>query len=325
MWTIIILILLILTIIGIIKFAKTYTLLFTVLVIFIILIIFIRIIRKTKKAKKINNLYKKIQENTSILIGDTDKSTRLKMIQLLLEDLNELNTLGESVQNKINEIHRNFLSSIIKDCKITDEEKEVLKYLEKTFCLTTETIKNNRRIAYTTVYEWAIEDRKLTEKEENILRNIFLQLDINAEDVEEEQAFLKDLSLARQLSGKELNPIKTPFTLNKNEQCFFSINDTYLYKSRRKNYEYHREDNPILIGKLYITNQRIIINAPGEYSRSLISEIDMVSILEECNIDTYDYFLKLYFKRKNSTEYIKVSKPYLTKVILINYLNKARG
>ena len=318
MWSIIILILFILAIIGIVKFAKTYTFLFILLLVFLISIIVIRIVLRTKKTRKIKSLYENIQDYKTTLLKESNKTIRINMIQLLAESFNQLIALGEFVRNEIEEVHQNFLFAIIKDCTITDDEKEVLKYLEKTFCLSSENIRNNRRIAYTNVYEWAIKDRKLTENEENILRNIFLQLDIRPDDVAEEQAFLKDLSLARQLAGKELNPIETPFSLNQNEQCFFSIGDVCLYKSRKKNYEYHRDNTPVLMGKLYVTNQRIIINAPGEYNRSLISEIDMLSIEE-------DSFIRLDFKRKNNIEFIKVSKPYLTKVVIVNYLNKVRS
>lgn len=318
MWSIIILILFILAVIGIVKFAKAYTFLFILLLVFLISIIVIRIVLRTKKKRKIKSLYENIQDYKTTLLKESNKSIRINMIQLLAESFNQLIALGEFVRNEIEEIHKNFLFAIIKDCTITDDEKEVLKYLEKTFSLSSENIRNNRRSAYTDVYEWAIKDRKLTENEENILRNIFLQLDISPDDVAEEQAFLKDLSLARQLAGKELKPIETPFSLNQNEQCFFSISDACLYKSRKKNYEYHRDNTPVLMGKLYVTNHRIIINAPGEYNRSLISEIDMLSIED-------DSFIRLDFKRKNNIEFIKVSKPYLTKVVIVNYLNKVRS
>lgn len=212
--------------------------------------------------------------------------------------------------------HQKFLAEIIFDGKITPEEKDTLTYLENSFELDYTTIRTNRREAYMIAYNWAIKDRELTEGEEKVLQNIFLQLEINEEDVQYEQNFIKELSLARTLVGKNLLPEPVPFNLKAGEQCYFSTDNTGFYKSKQQNYEVFPNNQAEIQGKIYITNQRIIIISPGDFERSLAS-IDTIT-------NYNDNYIRITFRGKEKPFFIKTPHPYLLRVIIVNYINKVR-
>jgi len=320
LWGILFLCLFVGIIIGIIKFAKAYTVLFLILLAIIITIISILIILKKRKEKKIRNLYIMFDEEKEILYKENRKSDRLNAIQTIKKIYNELINLVESeiIDSKINKIHQEFLFEIIKDCKITEEEKEILKSFETTFYLSSETIRKNRREAYITAYSCFIKDRILTKDEENILQHIFLQLEINPKDIIDEQNFLADLSLARELAGKELNPIATPFDLKSNEQCFFSSNDASIHKTKQQNYYILPSEKMEVFGKLYITNQRIIISSSENIS--FVRNLSAIDTITNWN----DFYIKISFLGKEKALFLKCAKPYLTRVMISKYLDKLR-
>lgn len=271
--------------------------------------------RREKEKRILDNkifIGRKIEE----LINSEYKNSQIEIINSLFEVFAEQLKLDETAICYKYEIHTKFLSKIIQDGRITDDEKYVLHYLETEFKFSDREIKSNRLKAYMIAFEWATKDKELTESEENVLRNIFSQLEINADDVEEEQNFIADLSLARKLKSQELSPIKVPFNLNQDEQCYFSIQYVALYASRQINYEYYPHDKPENEGKFYITNKRIIISSPREYSRVLTSIT---------NIEIYNSrFIQMKVIRRKSPYLIFTNKPYLLKTVIEKYLNKLR-
>lgn len=271
---------------------------------------------KEKKELEIARNEELIKTEIIKLITDKDKDFRTAMIDCMSETFEEQKKLKANSDYLKDEAYTKFLSKIIQDGRITDDEKYVLHYLETEFKFSDREIKSNRLKAYMIAFEWATKDKELTESEENVLRNIFSQLEINADDVEEEQNFIADLSLARKLKSQELSPIKVPFNLNQDEQCYFSIQYVALYASRQINYEYYPHDKPENEGKFYITNKRIIISSPREYSRVLTSIT---------NIEIYNSrFIQMKVMRRKSPYLIFTNKPYLLKTVIEKYLNKLR-
>lgn len=271
---------------------------------------------KEKKELEIARNEELIKTEIIKLITDKDKDFRTAMIDCMSETFEEQKKLKANSDYLKDEAYTKFLSKIIQDGRITDDEKYVLHYLETEFKFSDREIKSNRLKAYMIAFEWATKDKELTESEENVLRNIFSQLEINADDVEKEQNFIADLSLARKLKSQELSPIKVPFNLNQDEQCYFSIQYVALYASRQINYEYYPHDKPENEGKFYITNKRIIISSPREYSRVLTSIT---------NIEIYNSrFIQMKVMRRKSPYLIFTNKPYLLKTVIEKYLNKLR-
>lgn len=271
---------------------------------------------KEKKELEIARNEELIKTEIIKLITDKDKDFRTAMIDCMSETFEEQKKLKANSDYLKDEAYTKFLSKIIQDGRITDDEKYVLHYLETEFKFSDREIKSNRLKAYMIAFEWATKDKELTESEENVLRNIFSQLEINADDVEEEQNFIADLSLARKLKSQELSPIKVPFNLNQDEQCYFSIQYVALYASRQINYEYYPHDKPEKEGKFYITNKRIIISSPREYSW-LLTGIT--------NIEIYNSrFIQMKVMRKKRPYLIFTNKPYLLKTVIEKYLNKLR-
>ncbi len=271
---------------------------------------------KEKKELEIARNEELIKTEIIKLITDKDKDFRTAMIDCMSETFEEQKKLKANSDYLKDEAYTKFLSKIIQDGRITDDEKYVLHYLETEFKFSDREIKSNRLKAYMIAFEWATKDKELTESEENVLRNIFSQLEINADDVEKEQNFIADLSLARKLKSQELSPIKVPFNLNQDEQCYFSIQYVALYASRQINYEYYPHDKPENEGKFYITNKRIIISSPREYSRVLTSIT---------NIEIYNSrFIQMKVIRRKSPYLIFTNKPYLLKTVIEKYLNKLR-
>lgn len=271
---------------------------------------------KENRQLKISKNEELIRTEITELITDKDKNFRTAMIDCMSETFEEQKKLKADSDYLKDEAYTKFLLEIIYDGKITDDEKYVLQYLETEFNFSDSEIKSNRLNAYMIAFEWATKDKELTESEENVLRNIFSQLEINADDVEEEQNFIADLSLARKLKSQELSPIKVPFNLNQDEQCYFSIQYVALYDCRQKNYEYYPLDKAENEGKFYITNKRIIISSPREYSRLLTSIT---------NIKIYNSrFIQMNVMRRKSPYFIFTNKPYLLKTVIEKYLNKLR-
>ena len=304
----------------IISFAKEFTGIFLTIITITLSIIITRIVLKKRKENKIKYLYTLIENEKTSLYGKIDKNKKLCAIHTMKEIFDNVIKFkgSENVKYKINKIHQELLFEIIKDCQITEDEKEILREYEKTFLLDDNSIKVNRREAYLTVYQHCIKDRILTKNEESILHNIFLKLEISPNEITSEQNFLRDLSLSRELNGKELKPLQVPIKLSNDEQCFFVTNEASIYKARQKNYDFLPAEQSELSGKLYITNKRIIISYSGniEFERRL-STIDVLS-----NWD--DYFIQISFKGKDKPLFLMCSKPYLTRIIISNYLDKVR-
>lgn len=271
---------------------------------------------KENRQLKIAKNEELIRTEITELITDKDKNFRTAMIDCMSETFEEQKKLKADSDYLKDEAYTKFLSEIIYDGKITDDEKYVLQYLETEFKFSDREIKSNRLKAYMIAFEWATKDKELTESEENVLRNIFSQLDINADDVEEEQNFIADLSLARKLKSQELSPIQVPFNLNQDEQCYFSIQYVALYDSKQKNYEYYPLDNSKTAGKFYITNKRIIISSPREYAESL-NKIKNIEIFNSRFIE-----IKVVWRQKPF--FMWTNKPYLLKTVIKKYLNKLR-
>lgn len=269
---------------------------------------------RREKEKRIFDNENFIERKIKELINSEYKNSQIEIINSLFGVFAEQLKLDETAICYKYEIHTKFLSKIIQDGRITDDEKYVLHYLENKFNLSNDEIKSNRHNAYKNVFEWATKDKELTESEENVLRNIFSQLEINADDVEKEQNFIADLSLARKLKSQELSPIKVPFNLNQDEQCYFSIQYVALYDSRQKNYEYYPLDKAENEGKFYITNKRIIISSPREYSW-LLTGITNIKIYNS-------RFIQMNVMRRKSPYFISTNKPYLLKTVIEKYLNK---
>lgn len=271
--------------------------------------------RREKQKRIFNNeifIERKIEE----LINSEYKNSQIEIINSLFEVFAEQLKLDETAICYKYEIHTKFLSKIIQDGRITDDEKYILHYLENKFNLSNDEIKSNRLNAYISAFNRATKDKELTESEENVLRNIFSQLEINADDVEKEQNFIADLSLARKLKSQELSPIKVPFNLNQDEQCYFSIQYVALYNCRQQNYEYYPQDKAKNEGKFYITNKRIIISSPIEYAESL----NHIKKLEIYN----SRFIKIEFVWRQKPFFMLTNKPYLLKTVIEKYLNKLR-
>lgn len=271
---------------------------------------------KEKKELEIARNEELIKTEIIKLITDKDKDFRTAMIDCMSETFEEQKKLKANSDYLKDEAYTKFLSKIIQDGRITDDEKYVLHYLETEFKFSDREIKSNRLKAYMIAFEWATKDKELTESEENVLRNIFSQLEINADDVEKEQNFIADLSLARKLKSQELSPIKVPFNLNQDEQCYFSIQYVALYNCRQQNYEYYPQDKAKNEGKFYITNKRIIISSPREYAESL----NHIKKLEIYN----SRFIKIEFVWRQKPFFMWTNKPYLLKTVIEKYLNKLR-
>ncbi len=158
---------------------------------------------KENRQLKIAGNEELIKTEITELITNKDKNFRTAMIDCMSETFEEQKKLKTDSDYLKDEVYTKFLSKIINDGKITDDEKYVLQYLENRLNLSVDEIKSNRRNAYMIAFKWATKDRELTESEENVLRNIFSQLEINADDVEEEQNFIADLSLSRKLKSQE--------------------------------------------------------------------------------------------------------------------------
>lgn len=271
---------------------------------------------RREKEKRIFDNENFIERKIKELINSEYKNSQIEIINSLFGVFVEQLKLDETAICYKYEIHTKFLSKIIQDGRITDDEKYVLHYLENKFNLSNNEIKSNRHNAYKNVFEWATKDKELTESEENVLRNIFSQLDINADDVDEEQNFIADLSLARKLKSQELSPIQVPFNLNQDEQCYFSIQYVALYDSRQKNYEYYPLDKAENEGKFYITNKRLIISSPREFNWSL-------TVIK--NIKIYNSrIVQIYVMWRAKPYFISTNKPYLLKTVIEKYLNKLR-
>lgn len=273
----------------------------------------VKTIRKGMRELKILH----IQELIKVLSSSGDNRKISEAISIMKDELAFFKSDDSDALFLKNDAHQKFLARIIEDGKITDNEMNYLNFLENAIGISSSEKKKNRREAYMIAYNWAIKDRELTEYEEDVLSNIFFKLGINAEDVKEEQNFVKELSLARTLVGKNLMPVSVPFNLKGNEQCYYKIMNTGFYKSIQHNYEICPKEEPEIFGVFYVTNQRIIISSPGEFERSLNS-IDIVS-----NWD--DYFIKITFRGKERPFFLKTPNPYLTRVIIVNYINKARS
>ena len=121
------------------------------------------------------------------------------------------------------------------------------------------------------------------------------------------------------MADKELKSLQVPFNLPDNEQCFFIANNASIHKGKQQNYEIIPSEQVEVSGKFYITNRRIIISAFGnlDFVRNL-SAIDTIS-------NWNDYLIKLSFRGRDKPLFLEVSKPYLTRVLISNYLNKVRS
>lgn len=290
---------------------------------------------KTESEEKIRNLHNRYEELMNLIAEEQD----IEKVKLEIDEFREvIGQLSEEagilknyyaqpeededdiqyqIKNDcldgINSLHENILSEIIKDGTITDIEKQKLTYYELTMNIPKETITINRNNAYLIAFNWATEDCELTESEENVLKNIYFQLGIDYDDVQEQQEFLQELSIARQITNKELPAVSVPFALEEDESCHFISETSNFYKSRQENYFYYPLDYAEYTGRLYITNKRIIICTPDVFCY----RIENISEIKNCN----GSFIYIKDYKKVKPFFIEVPQPYIVKVVISNYLN----
>lgn len=283
-----------------------------ILSIILFLLLFTLIKSCIQKAKR-KSLNKRYEELSEIIKKEQNIEQVISQINEVSVVLQNLKKYKGNYFEKIDLLHQTILKEIILDGKITETEKQKLDYYEKTLSISPESIRNNRNEAYLIAYRWATKDRVLTEGEERVLQNIYTQLDINGNDVVPQQMFLKELSIARQITNKQLPQVDVPFALEEDEYCYFSTGNSSFYKSYRENYVYYPFDEPEGQGKLYITNYRIIITNPDIFCY-WIEDIEEIKNHD----DTY-----IYIKDRNRVKplFLKAPQPYVVKVVINNYMN----
>ncbi len=267
---------------------------------------------REEQEEKRQELFNTLNETIEIFKKETNKKRMYELINSITSISNQLNALHGFTDEILSNFHKDFLANIILDGKITTDEKEVLQYIENSFNLKW-VYRSNRLEAYRIAYRWATKDKILTEAEEDILKNIYLQLEIDEQYVEDEQNLIKDLSLVRQLENKQLSPISTSFKLNNDEQCFFAVDNVSFHKSKSTEFGYEPTEIYELKGKIYVTNKRILIISPNDFSRWL---------RDIGNIEIYmDQYIKFRIGGKEKPFFIKTTKPYLLRMIILNFKN----
>lgn len=262
------------------------------------------IITRTIKERKISRLQKELMEISNWL--KTTPITKMsECIDSLLNIEKELHLLGISTEEEINRGYGNLLTNIIIDKVISQEEFAVLGQYEEKFNIDKSEIAWRKRDAFSTVYEWAIKDKVLTQEEETILKDIFSKLKLDSGNFVKQSLFLEQLRGAREILEKTLEEKVVDFKTLDKEKCYFVSAGTY-YKSRQSDNRYYPEyDSEVTV---YITNKRVVLNTPT-FVNIPFSNIRSYNVVN-------DEYIVIYTNSRVKPVFIEIAEPYIVKAIM---------
>jgi hypothetical protein len=186
--------------------------------------------------------------------------------------------------------YRDYLNSVISDCRISNQEKDELGILEDILNLDKDLIVKIKRYMFNKAYLIVVKDKVLTKKEENEILQIKDIFSLNDNDVKEELETLRFLKEARRIGEENLNPINVSFTLNKNEICYHQTRGRIIKEKILRSYQRDgvRRNIKGLVaekdGDLYLTSQRIVMVGEGVYNIKLEKIFSIETDLDENSI-----------------------------------------
>ncbi|MGB4520976.1 MAG: hypothetical protein WBI28_03460, partial [Candidatus Omnitrophota bacterium] len=116
--------------------------------------------------------------------------------------------------------YKDYLSAIVNDFSISPQEKEELQRIEELLNLDKELIFKIKRWVFNRVYLGIVEDKILSEQEENGIFRIQSIFALSDKDISEELETLNTLKEARKIESGSLTPISVGVSLNKEEECY---------------------------------------------------------------------------------------------------------
>jgi hypothetical protein len=211
-------------------------------------------------------------------------------------DTGKLKEITEKYRTRLDEgyfkralycFYKDYLNSIISDCRISEQEKDEFQKVEDLLKLDKELLKKIKRWIFNRAYLIVIKDKILTKEEEGDIFRIKDILSLGENDVAEELETLNLLKEARKTEEGNLNPINVNFSLSKDEVCYHQTRGRVVKEKILRSYQEQgvRHNIKGLVtekeGDLYLTSQRIIIVGEGVYNIKLEKIFDIETDIDK--------------------------------------------
>ncbi len=166
----------------------------------------------------------------------------------------------------------NALETIVTDGRVSDEEKTLLRQISQLCSLTEEFLHESHLNVFRRVYLECVADHELTEEEEDALRHIREELEIDEHAVLPELGFVVHLKQIRSILSGALEPIKPSVSLPEGEVCYYEgdarllkIKTVRSFQSAGQRYKVRA---PVIEkeGALLITDKRLLLIHDGTTS-----------------------------------------------------------
>ena len=189
------------------------------------------------------------------------------------------------VENEISrieaDVYQAVLDKVLDDGVVTKEEAEIIKGAEESLGLSSATRLQTKKEIFSAAYVEAIQDREITTREVDTLRNLIVGLGIPRDEVQDELIIVQEIldTQALRLPFKPIPPSKLTVRTQKSEEAYYQCSAKVFSKKKSKTlpsgYEYTlRRD-----GTMVLTDKRIMIVGEGttriEYSEVADLAVDI--------------------------------------------------
>jgi len=191
-------------------------------------------------------------------------------------------TQNDKVKKIEEDVYNALLDKIIEDDEITPTEKEYIQKLESIIDVSENVKDIIKKEIFKSYYFNAIQDREITQKEIDTLKNISSGLSIGSESIKDELDTVEEIIRMQKLSSP-LEPIPSvPIKLQRSETPYYLRTGKVLSKRKAnkksgKEYEYSIKRE----GTLIITNKRIMVIKEGTTSVKMSDIVDVDVDIDE--------------------------------------------